>query len=358
MESLGGAGFSPGGCIVRKKRSIASHKPRLNPPTFSLCSSIPIGKGTIDEDQNNKKKIVHSDGLGNVGNGGGSSTAKSSSSLDAFTPQMNSLAQDDSGGDGLDEPVRKSKRAPKRSTLGAGFNEEDDEDEEIQFLERLSASKVARSERIQMDIRFHGDDSGEYKPSRLGKTSKKRSSSEKMHEDKDYLGEEDEEELTSDDEPEPNGKKLKTGSLSKKEAMSEVERQLKKAEAALRRKVKLENAAREAEGRTGSAVTLAPNTVRWVIGPNGTTVTFSDNIGLPTILPHVKNVRVQTARMHTSIGIPSRSFPCAVSSVTDTRKDAASNCLLIPSPPAHHLEPANMFDIGRWKQDNGKLIKF
>ncbi|TQE03172.1 hypothetical protein C1H46_011175 [Malus baccata] len=295
MESLGGAGFSPGGCIVRKKRSIASHKPRLNPPTFSLCSSIPIGKGTIDEDQNNKKKIVHSDGLGNVGNGGGSSTAKSSSSLDAFTPQMNSLAQDDSGGDGLDEPVRKSKRAPKRSTLGAGFNEEDDEDEEIQFLERLSASKVARSERIQMDIRFHGDDSGEYKPSRLGKTSKKRSSSEKMREDKDYLGEEDEEELTSDDEPEPNGKKLKTGSLT---------------EAAQRRKVKSENAAREAEkntwsrleeegrklkqqrdelnqGRTGSAVTLAPNTVRWVIGPNGTTVTFSDDIGLPSIFSPV-----------------------------------------------------------------------
>ncbi|XP_048440372.1 uncharacterized protein LOC125477384 [Pyrus x bretschneideri] len=214
MESLGGAGFSPGGCIVRKKRSIVSHKPRLNPPTFSLTSSIPIGKGTIDQDQNNKKKIVLSNVLGSksnpkklklkfgdvthtintnyitdVGDGGGSSTAKSSSSLDAFTPQLNPLAQvphPDSCGDGVNEPVRKSKRAPKRSTLGAGFNEEDDEDEEIQFLERLSASKVARSERIQMDIRFHGDDSGEYKPSRLGKASQKRSSSEKMHEDEDW----------------------------------------------------------------------------------------------------------------------------------------------------------------------------
>lgn len=122
--------------------------------------------------------------------------------------------QDDAGGGGVNEPVRKSKRAPKRSALDAGFNEDDDEDEEIRFLGRLSASKVARSERIQMDVRFHGDDSGEYKSSRLRTASKNRSRSEKMHEDRDYLGEDDEEELTSDDEPEPNGKKLKTGSLS------------------------------------------------------------------------------------------------------------------------------------------------
>ncbi|KAM0988119.1 hypothetical protein ACFX13_012337 [Malus domestica] len=387
MESFGGAGFSPGGCIVRKKRSIISHKPRLNPPTFSLSYNIPIGKGTIDGNQNNKKKIVRSDGLGSknnpkklklkfggvtrtlntkyiadVGNDGGSSTAKSLSSLDAFTPQLNPLplALDDAGGGGVNEPVRKSKRAPKRSALDAGFNEDDDEDEEIRFLGRLSASKVARSERIQMDVRFHGYDSGDYKSSRLGTASKNRSRSEKMHEDKEYLGEDDEEELTSDDEPEPNGKKLKTGSLSlllegrkestlttrnrtlqpgkdilpgsgfldiasdllsvpcksKKDKMSEVERQLKKAEAAQRRKVKLENAAREAEagairrilgqdskkkkeeklkqqrdelnkGRTGCPVTLAPNTVRWVVGPNGTTVTFSDDIGLPSIFSPV-----------------------------------------------------------------------
>ncbi|KAB2625198.1 hypothetical protein D8674_016858 [Pyrus ussuriensis x Pyrus communis] len=348
MESLGGAGFSPGGCIVRKKRSIVSHKPRLNPPTFSLTSSIPIGKGTIDQDQNNKKKIVLSNVLGSksnpkklklkfgdvthtintnyitdVGDGGGSSTAKSSSSLDAFTPQLNPLAQlhdavyhniIDAGGDGVNEPVRKSKRAPKRSTLGAGFNEEDDEDEEIQFLERLSASKVARSERIQMDIRFHGDDSGEYKPSRLGKASQKR------------LGEEDEEELTSDDEPEPNGKKkestlttrnrtLQPGKLifpgsgfldiasdllpvppkSKKEAMSEVERQLKKAEAAQRRKAKLENAAREAE-----RMQLMP-------------------LEVERQLKKAEAARRRKAKLENG---------------------------------------ANTFDIGRWKQDNGKLIKF
>lgn len=116
------------------------------------------------------------------------------------------------------------------------------------------------------------------------------------------------------------------------------------------------------QGRNCSAVTLAPNTVRWVNGPNGTIVTFSGDIGLPDIfspvpcrysicfllttlffssfnltilvistsymafwfgglcslatLPLVKNVLVRIVRMHTSIGIPSRSFPCAVSIAT------------------------------------------
>ncbi|PQM43289.1 uncharacterized protein Pyn_26582 [Prunus yedoensis var. nudiflora] len=226
------------------------------------------------------------------------------------------------------EPVRKSKRVPKRCLLDA--DEDDDEYEEIRFLGRLSASKVARSERIQMDDDFHGDANGEYKSSRLGKDRRNKSRSEKNYKDTDYL--EEEEQLASADEPEPNGKKLKKGSLclplegwkesppttrnralqlgkdiltgsgsgfhelatdllpapsKRKEKVSEVERQLKKAEATQRRKVQSEKAAREAEGRTGSAVTLAPKTVRWVIGPNGTIVTFSDDIGLPGIFSPV-----------------------------------------------------------------------
>ncbi|PQQ20368.1 uncharacterized protein Pyn_32649 [Prunus yedoensis var. nudiflora] len=149
-----------------------------------------------------------------------------------------------------------------------------------------------------MDDDFHGDANGEYKSSRLGKDRRNKSRSEKKYKDKEYL--EEEEQLASADEPEPNGKKLKKGSLclplegfsvgwltAGKEKVSEVERQLKKAEATQRRKVQSEKAAREAEGRTGSAVTLAPNTVRWVIGPNGTIVTFSDDIGLPGIFSPV-----------------------------------------------------------------------
>ncbi|KAL6292991.1 hypothetical protein ACE6H2_001133 [Prunus campanulata] len=423
MESFVGAGLSPGGCIVRKKRSVVAQKPRLDPPIFSQSSNIFPPFGNIDKDQNNKEKVVLFDGLGrgnklkklrlklggvthtihtkytaDFGFGGGSSVAKSSSSIDAFTPQLKPLPQDDvgggpfcsDGGNGFrvkrkdhlkvdsssrkeysskgkifresaqtdNEPVRKSKRVPKRCVLDA--DEDDDEYEEIRFLGRLSASKVARSERIQMDDDFHGDANGEYKSSRLGKDRRNKSRSEKKYKDKDYLQEE--EQLASADEPEPNGKKLKKGSLclplegwkesppttrnralqsgkdiltgsgsgfhelatdllpapsKRKEKVSEVERQLKKAEATQRRKVQSEKAAREAEaeairkilgqdskkkkkeeklkqqrdeliqGRTSSAVTLAPNTVRWVIGPNGTIVTFSDDIGLPGIFSPV-----------------------------------------------------------------------
>ncbi|XP_050372545.1 uncharacterized protein LOC126790373 isoform X2 [Argentina anserina] len=255
------------------------------------------------------------------------------------------------------EPARKSKRIQKRRVSDVGLSEDGNEDNEIQFLERLNASKVAAPKRGKMDG-DHGGDIENSKLPRLRKHSGKKSRSEKMCEDRDYLGEEDDEELISDDELESNGKTLKRGSLSllleepqkstpttrnralqsgvdilngsgsndinlathflpassrKKEKISEVDKQSKKAEAAQRRKIQTEKIAREAEaeairkilgqdskkkkredelkqkrdelsqGRKTSAVTLAPNTVRWVNGPNGTVVTFSDDIGLPNI---------------------------------------------------------------------------
>lgn len=109
-----------------------------------------------------------------------------------------------------DEPARKSKRIPKRRVLDVGLSEDGNEDEEIRFLERLNASNVARSERSQMDDGYHGDDIENCKLPRLGKDSRKKSRSEKMYKDKDYLVEE----LTSDDELQSNGRKLKKGSLS------------------------------------------------------------------------------------------------------------------------------------------------
>ena len=39
------------------------------------------------------------------------------------------------------EPVRKSNRVPKRRVLDVGLNEDDDEDKEIRYLEKLGASK-------------------------------------------------------------------------------------------------------------------------------------------------------------------------------------------------------------------------
>lgn len=98
-----------------------------------------------------------------------------------------------------------------------------------------------------------------------------------------------------------------------KEKLTEVEQQLKKAEAAERRRMHNEKAARESEAeairkilgqdssrkkredkikkrqeelaqeRAANAQTLPPNTVRCVMGPTGTRVIFSEDIGLPCI---------------------------------------------------------------------------
>ncbi|OIW12998.1 hypothetical protein TanjilG_15447 [Lupinus angustifolius] len=98
-----------------------------------------------------------------------------------------------------------------------------------------------------------------------------------------------------------------------KEKLTEVEQQLKKAEAAQRRRMQAEKAARESEAeairkilgqdsnrkkqedkmkkrreelaqeKAANALKLAPNTIRYVMGPSGTTVTFPEEMGLPSI---------------------------------------------------------------------------
>ncbi|XP_055831310.1 uncharacterized protein LOC129900376 [Solanum dulcamara] len=96
-----------------------------------------------------------------------------------------------------------------------------------------------------------------------------------------------------------------------KEKLSAVEQELKKTKAAQRRRIQHEKAARESEAeairkilgqdsnrkkqeekikkqqeelaREEAAKELAPNTIRTVMGPAGTTVTFSHDMGLPSI---------------------------------------------------------------------------
>ncbi|KAF9596521.1 hypothetical protein IFM89_012252 [Coptis chinensis] len=98
-----------------------------------------------------------------------------------------------------------------------------------------------------------------------------------------------------------------------KEKLSEVEQQLKKAEAAQRRRMQVEKENRDSEAeairkilsqdssrkkredklkkrrdeiaqeKAANALTLPPNTIRWVMSPTGTVVTFPQDIGLPTI---------------------------------------------------------------------------
>ncbi|XP_044498242.1 uncharacterized protein LOC123220226 isoform X2 [Mangifera indica] len=237
------------------------------------------------------------------------------------------------------ESIRKSKRIPKRRALDVGFNGDDDnEDEELRYLGRLNEPKVVAS--------YEDEDTG------FGKEQG-------TYEDKDYV---EEEEPTSEDEPGSKKKKLEKvvldsfverrnelipttrnrafhsgkdvlsrsgGSLiefpnglpsapskKQKEKLSEVEQQLKKAEAAQRRRMQSEKAAREAEAeairkilgqdsgrkkdekmkkqrdelaqdKAAKSSTLASNTVRWIFGPSGTIAIFSEDIGLPNIFNSV-----------------------------------------------------------------------
>lgn len=109
---------------MRKKRSVVSHKPRLDPLTFSERSNFfppfgnPFGKESLGKSQDSKEKVVHSDGLrsenrpkklklklrgvthtiqtkytADSGVGGASSIPKSSCRSDDFIPQPKPLLQ-------------------------------------------------------------------------------------------------------------------------------------------------------------------------------------------------------------------------------------------------------------------------
>ncbi|XAR52681.1 hypothetical protein NMG60_11020868 [Bertholletia excelsa] len=275
-----------------------------------------------------------------------------------------------------DEPLRKSKRISKRRLLNEGFDDEDD-DEELRYLEKLKTSKVPKDYSAEYD---DDNEEGIKKHSKISKASKrnvdggydmdardfgssgsskdpaKKSRSGRASEDTDYVIEED---PTSDGEPGTKRKKqrkelidvmrdskrelvittrqraLQTGKdnscssgasliefpnglppappRKQKEKLSEVEQQLKKAEAAERRRMQVEKAAQEsqaeairkilgqdssrkrreekikkrqeelAQERAANAMTLASDTVRWVMGPSGTVVTFPNEMGFPSI---------------------------------------------------------------------------
>ncbi|KAL2485729.1 HIT zinc finger [Abeliophyllum distichum] len=249
------------------------------------------------------------------------------------------------------DPVRKSKRMPKRRVL----DEEDDEDDEIRYLEKLKTAKIAgykdtnteSTRKQQKDGKFEnmegtGKSGGDFKKSKP--------------EDMDY---EEEGEFLSDGEPEGNKKKKQKKDFSdlptenkremalttrqrallskdassasgasqiefpnglppapprkQKEKLSEMEQQLKKAEIAQRRRMQNEKAARESEAeairrilgqdsnrkkredktkkrqeelaqeKAANAQMLASTTIRWVMGPTGTTVIFPQEMGFPKI---------------------------------------------------------------------------
>ncbi|XVE63129.1 hypothetical protein DITRI_Ditri06bG0175100 [Diplodiscus trichospermus] len=271
------------------------------------------------------------------------------------------------------EPVRKSKRVPKKRSL-EGVLDDAEDDDEIRYLEKVKTTRLTADYGVE-----HGEDGrrkqrkiskvvtrdvdglydldvGDYGSSRMGKEAKK-SRSGRTSEDADYV--EDDEESVSDVELENMRKKprkeivdflgdskkemtvttrqraLQAGKdisssfgisaiefpnglppappKKQKEKLSEVEQQLKKAEAAQRRRMQVEKAARESEAeairkilgqdssrkkredkikkrqeeiaqeKATNSMILASDSVRWLMGPSGTVVTFPNEVGLPSI---------------------------------------------------------------------------
>ncbi|KAG8369079.1 hypothetical protein BUALT_Bualt15G0112900 [Buddleja alternifolia] len=265
--------------------------------------------------------------------------------------------------------LSKSKSIYKKSP---SVEEYDEEDDEIRYLQKLKTSRIASFDNTDYEEESRGKKLrkisnvmnrnteevyalGDYDSSRSGKESKK-SGSMKAYGDADYM---EEEESVSDVEIELKNKKQRKESISisefpnkessvttrrrailsgkdiatglgassiqfpdglppapprkPKEQLTEVQQQLKRAEAAQRRKIQNEKAARESEAeairkilgqdssrkrreekfkkrqeelaqeRSVNSARVAPDVVRWVIGPSGTVVTFPDEIGLPTI---------------------------------------------------------------------------
>lgn len=249
-------------------------------------------------------------------------------------------------------PVRKSNRISKRRVL------DDDDDEEIQFVRKVKMGKVVGAEE---DV--DEDEERNRKHKKLSKvmkqnveyprgvgTSDKKDKSRKasFDDDDDYV--KDEEEGLSDAEVEvesKSGRARRRESLSevktemtvttrrrsghsgnliefpgglppapprkRKEDGLEVDQQLKKAEAAQRRKLQVEKAARESEAeairkilgqdssrkkkedkikkqqqdkakeKAAESIARRSDTVKWVMGPSGTIVTFPEELGLPSI---------------------------------------------------------------------------
>ncbi|KAM6541444.1 hypothetical protein CsatB_005891 [Cannabis sativa] len=285
-------------------------------------------------------------------------------SLGREDSMMGKVSRKNTSGKEEEKSVRKSKRVPKRRLLDEEFG--DDVDDEIRYLEKLKTSKIAvvykeddeefsRKHR-KLSMVSNIENVGASRPG--GKDGKKKSRIDGVSGDTDY---EDEEDSASDGEGDGSKKRKKprkesvdslldgrremtlttrqralqsskdssatpgasfiefpnglppAPSRKQKEKLTEVEQQLKKAEAAQRRKMQVEKAARESEAvaikkilgqdssrkkkedkikkrreelaqeKNANALLNASHTIRWVMSPTGTVVTFSKDMGLPSI---------------------------------------------------------------------------
>lgn len=125
------------------------------------------------------------------------------------------------------DPVRKSKRVPKRRVLDGAFDE-DDGDDEIRYLEKIRIPKVGGYRELDEELTqkqrnlSRNSKGGNYEIlDEVGKSSKdgKKSRSSRGSEDTDY---EEEEEIPSDCEPGGKKKKMKDPSGSPTENKREI----------------------------------------------------------------------------------------------------------------------------------------
>ncbi|KAL1208669.1 hypothetical protein V5N11_010765 [Cardamine amara subsp. amara] len=268
-------------------------------------------------------------------------------------------------------PIRKSNRISKRRVLDEELDNLEDDDKEILFLRRMKMAKVVVMEE---DVDDDGEKSRKHR--KLSKVMKqneessrgvgtseklgKKDKTVKAFEDVDYVkDDDDEEEEESVSDVELENKSARTRRRGAEEGQSEVKTEmtvttrrrsgysgnhiefprglppapprkrkenglevdqlLKKAEAAQRRKLQVEKAARASEAeairkilgqdssrkkkedkikkrqeekakeKAADSIARRSDTVKWVMGPSGTIVTFPEELGLPTIFnsrPH------------------------------------------------------------------------
>lgn len=240
------------------------------------------------------------------------------------------------------DSVHKSKRVPKRRLLDDGDDDDDEDDAELRYLAKMKLKSAKVDDEDEGGSKKQRKISSVLKMEAFGSSREgKKSKTGRESEDTDYTGEEGasgdmigedssrEMTVTTRRQALHSGRDISTDSTAsvvefpnglppapprkQKDKLSEVEHQLKKAEAAQRRKMQAAKAARESEAeairkilgqdssrkkrenklkqrqeelaqeRSSNAATLASNTVRLVIGPTRTVVTFSDDIGLPNI---------------------------------------------------------------------------
>ncbi|XP_057856050.2 uncharacterized protein LOC131065540 [Cryptomeria japonica] len=222
---------------------------------------------------------------------------------------------------------RKSSRIPKKRMLESEYDEEDEEDGAHFHKRKQKKLKSARDAEdlyeYEEEVATDGDfENSDIEPEGRKNGKRKETLNSTIDEKKEIP-------LTARQRAMQSSKDMDTevganliefpeglphsGQRRKKEKLSEVEQQLKKAEAAQRRKQQVERAAnaQQAEAikkilgtdstrkkkedklrkqrdekeqeKSASAMILAPNSVRWVMGPSGTVVSFAQDAGLPSI---------------------------------------------------------------------------